>query len=114
MSNISYRYMLLSIFWFLHLTQSQPANIALLIIDVQGCFLPGGNLAVTEGDQVIPIINKIRTDYKTKFSQIVLTKDWHCSDHVSFASEHPGSNPYQEVYLQYDADGNVAFQTSLV
>ena len=57
---------------------------ALLIIDVQNCFLPGGSLAVTDGDQVIPVINSIRN----QFDVVVLTQDWHCPDHVSFASQH--------------------------
>ena len=59
---------------------------ALLIIDVQNCFLPGGSLAVNEGDLVIPVINSIRG----QFDVVVLTQDWHCPDHVSFASQHPG------------------------
>ena len=59
---------------------------ALLIIDVQNCFIPGGTLAVNEGDQVIPVINRIRDQFET----VVFTQDWHCVDHVSFASQHAG------------------------
>ena len=59
---------------------------ALLIIDVQNCFLPGGSLAVNDGDKVIPVINRIRDN----FDVVVLTQDWHCPDHVSFASQHQG------------------------
>ena len=62
------------------------AKSALLIIDVQNCFLPGGSLAVTDGEKVIPVINDIRS----LFDIVVLTQDWHCSDHVSFASQHSG------------------------
>ena len=59
---------------------------ALLIIDVQNCFLEGGSLAVPDGNQVIPVINNLRN----KFKNVVLTQDWHCVNHVSFASVHPG------------------------
>ena len=59
---------------------------ALLIIDVQYSFLPGGSLAVTDGDAVIPTINAIRD----QFDIVAISQDWHCSDHVSFASQHPG------------------------
>ncbi|OWF44367.1 uncharacterized protein LOC110458444 [Mizuhopecten yessoensis] len=80
-------------------------NIALIIIDVQNCFLPGGSLAVTDGQEVIPIINSLRTDYKDAFRLVVLSQDWHCSDHISFASQHAGFNAYQEVSLAYDKNG---------
>ena len=59
---------------------------ALLIIDVQNCFLEGGSLAVPDGNQVIPVINNLRKEFKN----VVLTQDWHCVNHVSFASVHPG------------------------
>ena len=59
---------------------------ALLIIDVQNCFLPGGSLAVTDGDQVVPVINSLRE----KFEIVAVSQDWHTPDHVSFASQHPG------------------------
>ena len=59
---------------------------ALIVIDVQKCFLPNGSLAVPEGEEVIPVINSIRD----KFDVVVLTQDWHCQDHVSFATQHPG------------------------
>ena len=59
---------------------------ALLIIDVQNCFLTGGSLAVPNGEEVIPVINSIRS----QFDVVVLTQDWHCPDHVSFASQHNG------------------------
>ena len=62
------------------------ARTALLVIDVQNCFLPGGSLEVGEGAQVIPAINSIRD----QFDVVVLTQDWHCPQHISFASQHPG------------------------
>lgn len=59
---------------------------ALLIIDVQNCFLPGGSLAVNDGDEVIGKINSIRNHFEV----VVLTQDWHCQNHISFASQHEG------------------------
>ncbi|MFP4565639.1 MAG: bifunctional nicotinamidase/pyrazinamidase [Spirochaetaceae bacterium] len=62
-----------------------PAT-ALLVIDVQNDFCPGGNLPVEEGDRIIPIINRIAG----RFPLVVATKDWHPEGHVSFASAHAG------------------------
>ena len=70
---------------------------ALLVIDVQNCFLPGGSLAVKDGDQVIPVINRIAKG----FSNIVMTQDWHTPGHVSFASSHPGKKPFETIDLTY-------------
>src|ERR1700752_2921974 len=61
----------------------------LLVIDVQNCFLPGGSLAVKDGEQVVPVINKIAKG----FGNVVMTQDWHTAGHVSFASAHPGKKP---------------------
>ena len=58
---------------------------ALLVIDVQNCFLPGGSLAVKDGEQVVPVINRIAKG----FSNVVMTQDWHTAGHVSFASPMP-------------------------
>ncbi|CAG2254648.1 pncA [Mytilus edulis] len=80
-------------------------QIALLIIDVQNCFLPGGSLAVTEGDQVIPLINNIRSEFKADLSLVVLSQDWHCSDHISFASQHKGAR--KVIQLLYDKSGSL-------
>ena len=70
---------------------------ALLVIDVQNCFLPGGSLAVKEGDQVVPIINKLAKG----FANVVMTQDWHTPGHVSFASSHSGKKPFETVDLPY-------------
>ncbi|XP_052079382.1 nicotinamidase-like isoform X4 [Mytilus californianus] len=80
-------------------------QIALLIIDVQNCFLPGGSLAVAEGDKVIPVINNIRSEYKADISLVALSQDWHCSDHISFASQHKGAGPV--IQLLYDKSGSL-------
>ena len=63
---------------------------ALIVIDVQNDFCPGGSLAVPEGDEVVPLINKMMADYST----IVLTQDWHPTGHSSFASSHEGKDPF--------------------
>src|ERR1700734_1163137 len=70
---------------------------ALLVIDVQNCFLPGGSLAVKDGDQVVPVINKIAKG----FANVVMTQDWHTEGHVSFASAHPGKKPFEVIDLPY-------------
>jgi nicotinamidase/pyrazinamidase len=70
---------------------------ALLVIDVQNCFLPGGSLAVKEGDQVVPVINKLAKG----FTNVVMTQDWHTVGHVSFASVHAGKKPFETIDLPY-------------
>jgi nicotinamidase/pyrazinamidase len=70
---------------------------ALLVIDVQNCFLPGGSLAVKEGDQVVPVINKLAKG----FTNVVMTQDWHTPGHISFASSHAGKKPFETVDLAY-------------
>jgi nicotinamidase/pyrazinamidase len=70
---------------------------ALLVIDVQNGFLPGGSLAVTDGEQVIPIINRIAGS----FANVVMTQDWHPVGHVSFASTHEGKKPFEMIDLAY-------------
>jgi nicotinamidase/pyrazinamidase len=69
----------------------------LLVIDVQNCFLPGGSLAVKDGDKVVPIINGIAK----KFPDVVMTQDWHTPGHVSFASSHVGKKPFETIDLAY-------------
>ncbi|MFD2033715.1 bifunctional nicotinamidase/pyrazinamidase [Belliella marina] len=59
---------------------------ALIIVDVQNDFMPGGALAVKEGDQIVPIINQVQD----KFDFVVATQDWHPADHGSFAANHEG------------------------
>ena len=69
----------------------------LLVVDVQNSFLPGGSLAVKDGEQVIPVINRIAP----AFSNAILTQDWHTPEHSSFASSHPGKRPFDTVALSY-------------
>ena len=68
---------------------------ALIIVDVQYDFLPGGSLEVAKGDEIIPIINHIQKDYDL----VVATQDWHPKDHLSFASQHGGKLPFEEIEL---------------
>lgn len=65
---------------------------ALLVIDMQRDFLPGGSLAVAEGDAILPGINGLAA----RFDHVVLTQDWHPRDHISFASTHPGKQPFTD------------------
>jgi nicotinamidase/pyrazinamidase len=68
-----------------------------IVIDVQNCFVPGGSLAVKDGDQIVPLINKLAKSFR----HVVLTQDWHTADHVSFASQHAGKKPFETVKLGY-------------
>lgn len=70
---------------------------ALIVIDVQNDFCPGGALAVPEGDQIVPGINALMQDFDT----VVLTQDWHPSGHSSFASSHDGKSPYEMIDMPY-------------
>jgi nicotinamidase/pyrazinamidase len=69
----------------------------LVVVDVQYDFLPGGSLAVTGGDKIVPLINTLGR----KFTNVVLTQDWHPADHISFASQHEGRAPFETVELSY-------------
>jgi len=69
----------------------------LLVIDVQNDFCPGGALEVPRGQEVVPVIN----DLVTRFDHVVLTQDWHPRGHSSFASVHPGKEPFSELSMDY-------------
>ena len=69
----------------------------LVVVDVQNDFIPGGALAVKEGDQIVPLINIIAS----KFTHVILTQDWHTPGHTSFASAHAGKKPFETVTLAY-------------
>jgi nicotinamidase/pyrazinamidase len=72
-------------------------SAALLIVDVQNDFCPGGALEVADGNAVVPLINRLAG----KFETVVLTQDWHPADHISFAAQHPGSFPFGQITLPY-------------
>jgi nicotinamidase/pyrazinamidase len=68
---------------------------AIIVVDVQNDFLPGGNLQVPQGDEVVPFIN----EKMPEFQLVVATQDWHPADHGSFASQHPGKKPGEIIEL---------------
>jgi nicotinamidase/pyrazinamidase len=68
---------------------------ALIIVDLQNDFLPGGALPVPHGDEVIPLANELQQ----RFELVLATKDWHPSDHGSFAANHPGKEPGDRIIL---------------
>ncbi|QFT74443.1 bifunctional nicotinamidase/pyrazinamidase [Ruegeria sp. THAF33] len=70
---------------------------ALLVIDVQNDFCPGGALAVVEGDEIVAQINAMMDE----FDAVILTQDWHPAGHSSFASSHDGKNPFDLVDMPY-------------
>lgn len=72
---------------------------ALILVDVQYGFMPGGGLPVAGGDEVVPVINAIAPH----FQNAVLTQDWHPADHISFAANHPGREAMQTITLPYGA-----------
>ena len=70
---------------------------ALILVDIQSDFCPGGALAVPKGDEVVPVANRLAR----KFDNVVLTQDWHPAGHRSFASAHPGKKLFEVVKLPY-------------
>lgn len=72
-------------------------NTALIVVDVQNGFTPGGSLAVAHADQIIPNINQLAQC----FDNIVITQDWHPENHVSFAENHPTQQPFETIKLDY-------------
>ena len=73
-----------------------PGDV-LLVVDVQRDFLPGGPLAVPDGDAVVAPINRLGA----LFEHVLLTQDWHPAAHVSFAANHPGRAPFEQIELSY-------------
>lgn len=69
----------------------------LLVVDAQNDFCPGGALAVPGGDEIVPIVNRLAR----KFAHVVLTQDWHPAGHSSFASAHPGDEPFTTIDMPY-------------
>lgn len=67
----------------------------LVIIDMQNDFIPGGSLAVPEGDQIVVLINKLQEE----FDLVIATQDWHPRDHSSFAANQPGKNEFEKIEL---------------
>ncbi|MDW5264139.1 MULTISPECIES: bifunctional nicotinamidase/pyrazinamidase [Acidobacteriaceae] len=78
------------------MTMTPQPDDALLVIDVQNDFMPGGALAVNEGDQIVPLINALAQ----KFDHVILTQDWHPSAHISFAATH-NKQPFEAIQAPY-------------
>ena len=70
---------------------------ALIVVDVQNCFVTNGTLPVPKGEEVVPVINRIAP----AFENVVLTQDWHTRGHASFASTHAGKKPFETTKLSY-------------
>jgi nicotinamidase/pyrazinamidase len=70
---------------------------ALLVIDMQYDFMPGGALAVSEGETLVPLINRLGA----RFGNVVITQDWHPAGHISFASSHAARAPFDSITLPY-------------
>ena len=75
----------------------RDADEALIVVDVQNDFCPGGALAVPDGDAILPGINSLMEEYRST----ILTQDWHPADHMSFASQHPGKEPFETTDMSY-------------
>ena len=78
-------------------TIKPDAKSALVVVDVQNCFVDGGTLPVKGGAQVVPVINKLAAS----FENIVVTQDWHTPGHASFASTHAGKKPFETTSMPY-------------
>ncbi len=70
---------------------------ALIVIDIQNDFLPGGALAVSGGDEIIPGINMLMKTFQHHGARIILTQDWHPENHLSFAGRHDGKAPFDPI-----------------
>jgi nicotinamidase/pyrazinamidase len=78
-------------------TIKPDAKSALIVVDVQNCFVDGGTLPVKGGAQIVPIINKLAAS----FENVVVTQDWHTPGHASFASTHAGKKPFETTQMPY-------------
>ena len=75
----------------------QLEQSALIVVDVQNGFTPGGHLTVANADQIIPLVNQLIQH----FDNVVLTQDWHPDDHISFAENHENKQPFDTIRLDY-------------
>jgi nicotinamidase/pyrazinamidase len=69
----------------------------LIVVDIQNDFCPRGALSVPQGDEIVPLVNRLAE----RFAHVVLTQDWHPPDHLSFASAHPNTKPYDTIDVDY-------------
>jgi nicotinamidase/pyrazinamidase len=77
--------------------KSRSSRAALIVIDLQNDFCPGGALAVSGGDEIVPLVNRLIT----RFDHVILTQDWHPAGHSSFASQHEGKAPFESIDMPY-------------
>ncbi|HWA44133.1 MAG TPA: bifunctional nicotinamidase/pyrazinamidase [Hypericibacter adhaerens] len=77
--------------------RKESPNAALIVIDLQNDFCPGGALAVNGGDEIVPLVNQLIRS----FEHVVLTQDWHPAGHSSFASSHAGQAPFSNIQMSY-------------
>lgn len=73
------------------------SDACLVMVDIQNDFMPGGALAVPNGDEIVPLVNRIAP----QFHWVVAAQDWHPPGHASFASVHPGKKPFETMRLSY-------------
>jgi nicotinamidase/pyrazinamidase len=78
-------------------TMTPDAESALIVVDVQNCFVEGGSLPVKDGAAIVPIVNRVGH----AFDNVVLTQDWHTAHHASFASIHAGKKPFESITMPY-------------
>lgn len=78
-----------------------PAHVALIVVDVQADFMPGGPLACHEGDAIVPGIDALLRS--RRYRHVVATQDWHPREHASFAANHPGQAPFAQITLHGEA-----------
>ncbi|WP_434580683.1 bifunctional nicotinamidase/pyrazinamidase [Pseudomonas sp. Z5-35] len=78
-------------------TDSKSTHTALLVIDIQNDFIPGGQLAVPGGDEIVPLVNQLARTFR----HVVCAQDWHPAGHASFASSHAGKQPFDIIQLPY-------------
>jgi len=74
-------------------------DACLIMVDIQNDFMPGGALAVPQGDEIVPLVNRVAA----QFHWVVAAQDWHPPGHASFASAHPGRKPFETARLSYGA-----------
>jgi len=83
---------------YIQMEPIQPTD-ALIVTDLQNDFCQGGALEVAGGDEIVPLVNEMARG----FAHVLLTQDWHPPTHISFASAHPGTKPYQTIAAPYGA-----------
>jgi nicotinamidase/pyrazinamidase len=77
--------------------RTRAEKSVLIVVDLQYDFVPGGALAVPRGDEIVALVNRLGA----RFTNVVLTQDWHPRDHISFAASHPGRKPFESIRLPY-------------